>query len=121
MNLPRPAVVALAAGPVVLYVAVVVAGGAPRFVSAGECVRPATAGETRELEIVYGRFDRHPEAEALAARARAVGYRDTVAEPDGCGRWKVVNGAVDSYAGGADAVEEGARAGLEGRLEIAPG
>jgi hypothetical protein len=81
----------------------------------------ANADETRELEIVYGRFDRQPEAEVLAARARAIGYGDTTAEPDGCGRWKVANGAVDTFAGGSDAVAEGARAGLEGRLEVAPG
>jgi hypothetical protein len=95
--------------------------GVPHFVSPGDCVRVARPGETRELEIVYGRFDGPAEAEALAEHARAIGYRDTTAGPDGCGRWKVVNSAVDSYTGGADAVAEGARAGLPGRLELAQG
>lgn len=93
-------------------------GGAPAFVSQDECAVRATPEETRELEIVYGRFDFQPEAEVLAERARAIGYADTSAEPDGCGRWKVANGAVDTFAGGQDAIAEGTRAGLPGVLEV---
>ena len=71
---------------------------------------------------------RHMEVDdryALVARvldeARSIGYADASAEPDGCGHWKVANGAVDSYEGGMDAVAEGERAGLPGRLEVDQG
>lgn len=115
------ALASVVAVPLVGYPIVVTAGSSPPFPDTAECARAARAGEERELEIVYGRFDSAGQAEELAERARTIGYRDTTAEPDGCGRWKVANGAVDSYSGGADAIEEGRRAGLDGVLEVDPG
>lgn len=96
-------------------------GGLPRFVDSSECAVAAVPGDTRQLAIVYGRFDSPVEAEELAERARSIGYAEASAEPDGCGRWKVANGAVDSYEGGMDAVAEGERAGLPGWLEVDQG
>jgi hypothetical protein len=115
----RSPVVLLAAVPVVVLTLITAWPPAFKTVSATECVRPARPAETRKLEIVYGRFDELAAADVLARRARAVGYADAQALPDGCGRWKVVNPAVDSYSGGAAAVEEGRRAGLNGVLELA--
>lgn len=109
----------IVAVPLLLYPIVTAGGTPPVFVHVSECSDRASPGETRELEIVYGRFADQAAADELAERARAMGYRDTLSEPDGCGRWKAVNGAVDSYEGGRDAVEEGRRAGLEGELELA--
>lgn len=87
--------------------------------SRSECVVVAHPGDDRELEISYGHFDDYATAAAVAEHARSIGYTDAVALPDGCGRWKAVNPQVDSYDGGADAVAEGERAGLPGRLEVA--
>ena len=115
-------VVAVALAPVLAYgIAVLAFSGTPRFVDGSECALAARPGDTRELEVVYGRFDAQPQAEEVAEHARSIGYADAVAEPDGCGRWKATNGAVDSYDGGMDAVAEGERAGLPGRLEVDQG
>ena len=92
-----------------------------RWADRSECVVVAHPGDERKLEISYGHFDDFATANAVAEHARTIGYSDAVAVPDGCGRWKAVNPKVDSYAGGADAVAEGGRAGLPGRLEVASG
>lgn len=109
-------VVALLAYPLVAGIAAGVG-----FHERSECVVAARPGDERELEIVYGRFDDLGSAEAMAEQARAVGYADAIAVADGCGRWKAINPQVDSYEGGSDAVAEGERAGLPGRLEVASG
>lgn len=87
--------------------------------STSECVVVARPGDDRKLEISYGHYDDYASAAAVADHARSIGYSDAVALPDGCGRWKAVNPKVDSYDGGLDAVAEGERAGLPGRLEVA--
>jgi len=91
------------------------------FADRSECVVVAHPGDDRKLEIAYGHFDDYATANEVAEHARTIGYSDAVAVPDGCGRWKAVNPQVDSYDGGADAVAEGERAGLPGRLEVASG
>jgi hypothetical protein len=91
------------------------------FADRSECVVVAHPGDERKLEIVYGHFDDFAAADAVAEHARTIGYSNAVAVPDGCGRWKAINPQVDSYDGGADAVAEGERAGLPGRLEVTSG
>jgi hypothetical protein len=115
----RHAAVAIVAIPLVLYPAVVLAGGGATFPMPPSCVRIAPVGSTDELDLVFGRRDTETAAEVLAEKVRGVGYSLAEARPDGCGRWKVVYDGIDDYAQGASSAEQARAAGLEAELEIA--
>ncbi len=102
------------------YPLVTLAGGAPRFPGADECVRPAVLGTTEELELVFGRFDSAIEATELRDRVVSVGFVGTEVEADGCGRWKVANDGIDSFEQGQGTIAEARRAGFDPRLEVDP-
>lgn len=116
MGLAAAAIVVV---PLVGYPAVVLADGA-RFPSADDCVHVATPGETGDLDLVFGRRDTVPEANALLDQVRSVGYRDAEVQADGCLRWKVVYTGIESYEQGASSAAEARGAGLSPQLEVAP-
>jgi hypothetical protein len=97
----------------------VTAGGA-RFPSTDDCVRLASAGETGELDLVFGRRDTVAEAERLLEQVRGVGYKDAELRGDGCLRWKVLYDGIESYEQGASSAKQARAAGLEAWLEIEP-
>jgi hypothetical protein len=108
-----PAIVVVAAA--VAYPLGVLAGGAPRFPTRAECVRPARAGGA--LDAVFARFDTQSEAEALLRRVLGLGFRGSQVEPDGCGRLKVVLHGIPSVEVGRRFVAEARSVGLAPTLE----
>jgi len=108
------AVVVLAA---LVYPAAVLTGGSPRFPSRTDCVHPATAG--RNIEAVFGRFDRGVDAEARLRRVLGVGFKGSRIEADGCGRLKVDVPGVPSVAVGQQLMAEAAKVGIHATLEEA--
>ena len=119
-----PARVRLAAAlivflPLLAYPLLVAADGAP-FPSVDDCVRVAPAGSTEPLDLVFGRRDTPGEAEDLLEQVRGVGYVDAELAGDGCARWKVFYGGIESYAQGVESRAEARGAGLEAELEIEP-
>ena len=111
---------AIVAVPLVGYPAVVLAGGGAHFPSSDDCVHVAKPGETGDLDLVFGRRDTVPEANALLEQVRSVGYRDAEVQADGCLRWKVVYTGIESYEQGASSAAEARGAGLSPQLEVAP-
>ncbi len=99
---------------------VAAAAGGVTFPSRDDCARVATSDADGELELVFGRLDSPIEAAALRDRVVAVGFVGTEVEPDGCGRWKVTNDGIDSFAQGQGTIEEARRAGFDPRLEVDP-
>jgi hypothetical protein len=116
----RLAAAVIVAVPLLGYPAVVLADGA-RFPSADDCVRVAEPGATGDLDLVFGRRDTVAEAEQLLEQVKQVGYVDAQLQGDGCLRWKVVYNGIESYAQGASSAAEARSAGLDPRIEIAPG
>jgi hypothetical protein len=116
------AVAAIVAAPLLAYPLVVLASGAPPFPGdRGECARVAHGDvEGRELELVAAHVAQIPTAEALRDRLVAAGFSNMQVKPDGCGRWKVTNDGIDSFAQGVDAAAEVRRAGYDPRLELDP-
>ena len=111
---------AIVAVPLVGYPAVVLGGGGAHFPSRDDCVHVAKPGETGDLDLVFGRRDTVPEANALLEQVRSVGYRDAEVQADGCLRWKVVYTGIESYEQGASSAAEARGAGLSPQLEVAP-
>jgi hypothetical protein len=96
----------------------VIAGGLPRFPTRADCVRPPAAG--RELEAVFGRFERQTAAETLLAKVRRLGFSQSSIEDDGCGLLVVSVGGIPTVAVGRSLVAEARAAGLRPTLETAP-
>ena len=115
----RLAAVAIVAVPLLSYPLLVGADGA-RFPSRDDCVRVAAPESTEALDLVFGRRDTPQDAEALLQQVRSVGYVDAEMGPDGCGRWKVLYGGIESYEQGAESRAEARGAGLQAELEIEP-
>jgi hypothetical protein len=101
-----------------LYPLAVVAGGAPRFPSRHECVRPATTDEN--LEAVFGRFRTTTAAESVRMKAERAGFKNLQVESDGCGLFKVTLRGIPSLQVGRDFLREAERAGFQPTLEQAP-
>ena len=110
-----PWVIVLAVG--IAYVFVAVAGGAPRFPSRDDCVRPAT--QDGDIEGVFGYFDSEREAVDMRDRALAVGFVGTEIEWNGCGRVRVVVGGIPTLVVGREFAEEAQGAGFDVTLEQA--
>ena len=115
----RLAAAAIVAVPLVGYPLAAMAGGV-RFPSRDDCVRPAPAGSTEALDLVFGRRDTPGAAERLLERVRAVGYVDAEMRLEGCGRWKVLYDGITSYPQGASSAAEARRAGLDASVELQP-
>ncbi len=113
---------AVAVIPLLLYPMVVLAvDGTPSFPTTAECAHPAEQGETAKLELVWGRFDTYPEAEAYLAKVVGTGFVGAEIRGDGCGRVLVAYDGITDYANGASVVEEARKAGFDPHLEVAPG
>ena len=115
----RLAAAAIVAVPLVGYPLLVGANGA-RFPSRDDCVHVAPSGSTEPLDLVFGRRDTPGEADVVLEQVRSVGYVDAELAPDGCGRWKVLYGGIESYEQGLESQAEARGAGLEAELEIEP-
>jgi hypothetical protein len=111
---------AIIAVPLLGYPLLAGAIGAP-YPSVEDCVRIASPGETRPLDLVFGRRDTVAEAEELLEKVRGVGYVDAELRGDGCGRFEVLYDGIESYEQGASSREEARGAGLDAQLEIEPG
>jgi len=98
------------------YPLLVLAGGAPRFPSAAECVHPARADG--DLEVVFGRTDSPTAAATLLDRVLAVGFKGSEVEPDGCGRWKVAVHGIPTLKVGGEVMAEARSVGLHPTLEV---
>lgn len=103
---------------VLTYPIVVLASGAPSFPSVHDCNRPAT--HDGEIQLVFGRFTRAAAANALAARAKSVGFVEAEATIDECGRDVVAAQGYTDLAGARSAVQEARSAGLTATAELAP-
>lgn len=95
----------------------VVAGGAPRFPSRDECVRPAT--EDGEIDAVFGYFDSEFDAVVLRDSALGAGFIGTEMQWNGCGRVRVAVGGISTLEVGRELTEEARSVGLEVTLEEA--
>jgi len=94
----------------------VLAGGAPRFPSRDECVRPAT--EDGDIDAVFGYFDSEREAVLLRDRALGAGFQGTEIQ-GGCGRVRVAVGGIPTLDVGHNLVAEARSVGFEVTLEQA--
>jgi hypothetical protein len=101
-----------------LYPLAVLAGGAPRFPSRHDCVRPATTDEN--VEAVFGRFGTIAAAESVQMRATRAGFQSLQIESDGCGLFKVTLHGIPSLQVGRDFVREAEREGFRPTLEQSP-
>jgi hypothetical protein len=102
--------------PLLAYPAAVVAGGAPRFPTRGDCAQPATA-DAPDLDVVYARLDDPLAAQALLDRLTAVGFVGAEIEFDACARWKVFYDGIESLAQGEALAAEVRAAGFDARVE----
>jgi hypothetical protein len=98
-----------------LYVMVVLAGGAPRFPTRGECIRPARAD--RPIEAVFGRFRDRAAATRQLRRVLDVGFKESHLLGDGCGFLRVAVEQIPSLAVGRDLIAEARAVGLNPTLE----
>jgi hypothetical protein len=110
-----PKLTALVLGAVLLYPAVILAGGSPGFPSRHECVHPAHG--PGEVEAVFGRFRERAAAEAMYKHAMQLGFQNLEVGRDACGDVRVVLDGVPSLAVGRDLAAEAARVGLAVTLE----
>lgn len=117
----RLAVAAIVAVPLLGYPLVVVARDGLAFPTREECARLAHSDADGELELVFGRFDSPVAATEHRDRVVATGFVGTEVSPDGCGRWKVSNDGIDSFAQGEGTAAEARAAGFEAWLEVDPG
>ena len=99
------------------YPLAVLAGGEPRFPSRGDCVHIARADG--DLEVVFGRFESAADASALLTRVLAAGFKGSQAEPDGCGRLKIVVHGIQTLEVGGEVLAEARSVGLAPTLEQA--
>ena len=99
------------------YPLAVVAGGAPRFPSRDECVRPAT--EDGDIDAVFGYLDSERDAVVVRDRALASGFIGTELQWNGCGRVRVAVGGIPTLEVGSDLAEEARSVGFEVTLEQA--
>jgi hypothetical protein len=102
--------------PLLVYPAVTLASGAPRFPTRDECAQPAVEG--RPVEIVYGRFDSPLEAAELLDRVLTVGFIGTEMQTDACGHWKVVYEDAPSLEVARGVQEEARSVDLAPTLEL---
>jgi hypothetical protein len=100
---------------VLAYPVVVLAGGLPRFPSASDCVRPATADGN--LEVVFGHFSSYDDAVRARDEALRYGFQGTELVSDGCLRLKVALPDVPTIEVGREVIEEAHSVGLEPTLE----
>ena len=96
----------------------VVAGGLPRFPTRAACAVPPAAG--RELQAVFGRFQRQAAAEELLAKVERVGFSQSSIQDDGCGLLEVSLRGIPSVGVGQNLVAEARRVGLRPTLQAAP-
>jgi hypothetical protein len=108
--------VAIVVVPLVGYVAVTLADGAPRFPGRYECVRSAVDGQP--VDVVFGRSDDPVSADELRDQVVSVGFVGVESEPDGCGRWKVLLADVPSLETARAVQEEAERVDLAPTLEL---
>jgi hypothetical protein len=110
---------AILAAAAVAYPVAVLATGAPRFPSRGECVHAATTDGS--IDAVFGRFRTRDAAESELRHVLAVGFKGSQVENDGCGLLKVVVHGIPTLAAGRAFVQEAAHAGADATLEQASG
>ncbi|MBM2823004.1 MAG: hypothetical protein HW413_1750 [Thermoleophilia bacterium] len=110
--------VAIVAAALVVYPAVILADGGPRFPGTGDCVRAPVEGE--KVRVVFGYRDTYPEAIVLRDRSLEVGFQGTEAAQDGCGRVRVSVDGIPSIAVGEAIVMEARTVGLVPTLELDP-
>ena len=94
-----------------VYPLAVLAGGAPRFPSRDECVRPAV--EDGDIEAVFGYFDSVQEATVVRDRALAVGFQGTEVQANACGRVQVAVGGITTLEVGRAFAEQARSVGFE--------
>ena len=99
------------------YPAAALIGGAPRFPSRVECVRPAT--EDGDIDAAFGYFDSEGEAVVMRDRALGVGFVGTELEWNSCGRVRVAVGGIPTLEVGRAFVEEARSVGFDVTLEQA--
>ncbi|HEU5264539.1 MAG TPA: hypothetical protein VFU34_07860 [Gaiellaceae bacterium] len=104
---PWAVVLALA----LVYPLAVLASGAPRFPSRGECVRPAT--EDGDIEALFGYFDSVQKASVLRDKALAVGFQGTEVQADACGLVQVSVGGIPTLEVGREFAEQARSVGFE--------
>jgi hypothetical protein len=102
--------------PILGYVVVALASGAPRFPARDECVRGPVAGQP--VDVVYGRLDDPISAGEFRDRVVAVGFLGVESIPDGCGRWEVVLQGVPSVEIAREVQREAESVDLAPTLEV---
>lgn len=100
-----------------VYPLATLAGGAPRFPSRDDCVRPATADG--DIDAVFGYFVSETEGREMLDRALAVGFQGTELTWNGCGRVRVAVGGIPTLEVGHEFVEQARSAVFEVTLEQA--
>jgi hypothetical protein len=98
-----------------VYPLATLAGGAPRLPSRAECVHPAHADG--ELEVVFGRFERASDADAMLETVLRDGFQGSQIEPDGCGLLKVAVHGISTLKVGEEVMAEARSVHLEPTLE----
>ncbi len=107
----------IVAAAAVAYPAAVVAGGAPRFPTASDCVKPADRGPTL---VVFGYEPSYPKAIELRDRVIAAGFASAQVSRDGCGRVRVFVAHVPARRVAEALVRRASASGLAATIEDDP-
>jgi hypothetical protein len=105
---------------VVVYPAIVLAGGNPHFPRRSECIHAATSGDSDNLVAVFGRFRDRGAASMRQRRVLSLGFKGAELRRDGCGFILVVVHGIPSVAVGRDLLAEARTVGLHPTLESLP-
>lgn len=105
---------------VVVYPALVLAGGTPHFPRRSECIHAAMPGDSESLVAVFGRFRDRGAAKIRQSRVVSLGFKGADLRRDGCGFIRVVVHGIPSVAVGRDLLAEARTVGLHPTLESMP-
>jgi hypothetical protein len=104
----------------VVYPAIVLAGGTPHFPRRSECIHPATSGNSENLVAVFGRFRDRGAAEVQRRHVLSLGFKGAELQRDACGFIRLVVHGIPSVPVGRDLLAEARTVGLHPTLESTP-
>lgn len=102
---------------VLAYPFVNLVGGAPRFPTRDECIRPAS--RDGEIDAVFGYFETEQAAREVRDRALEIGFAGTELVRNGCGLVRVYVGGIPTLEVGREFVEQAGTVDFDVTLEQA--
>jgi len=104
----------------VVYPAIVLAGGTPHFPRRSECIDVVNSADGENLVAVFGRFRERGAARVRQRRVLALGFKGAELRRDACGLILVAVHGIPSVAVGRDLLAEARAVGLHPTLERTP-